>query len=79
MFLQIYNLSSCEKFTLSNEMFHLVFFMMESEKVDKSIFKAFITENAQKLINHMVETLSYFINFEETYIVERESLAVSSY
>lgn len=75
-FLLLYNLSSCEKFTLSNEMFHLLYYMLESEKVDTKVFRDFFLTNSETISNHMVETLNFFISFEETYVVERDSLVV---
>jgi hypothetical protein len=78
-FLKLYNLSSCEKFTLSNEMFHLLYYMLESEKVDTKIFRDFFITNSDAICSHMVETLNYFISFEETYVVERDTLVVRKY
>jgi len=73
-FLHLYQLSSCEKFTLSNEMFHLLYYMLESDKINRLVFRDFIIREADKIVNEMVNTLTYFISFEETYMVERDSL-----
>lgn len=73
-FNSIYKLCACDKFIVSNEMFHLLFYMIESEKVDKNIFKNFFLSNSTSLMKSLISTLNYFIGLDEIYLVERDTL-----
>lgn len=58
-------------------MFYLLYYMLENNNIDNTVFRDFFIKNSEKIVNHMVETLTYFISFEETYMVERDTLLVS--
>lgn len=60
-------------------MFHVLFYMLESEKADKAVFKDFFTKNSDLITQTMLETLNYYMSMEETYLVERDTLVVSPY
>jgi len=76
-FTNLYRICACDKFIVSNEMFHVLFFMIESEKVSKEVFKEFFLENNLLIMENLINTLNYFMSIEETYLVERDTLVVS--
>ncbi len=78
-FSNLYRICACDKFIVSNEMFHVLFFMIESDKVSKEVFKEFFLENNTKIMENLINTLNYFMSIEETYLVERDTLVVSNY
>lgn len=76
-FKEIYTVAGSEKFTVANEMFHLLFYILESNSVDKAIFRNFVNQNSRKIINLISSTVYTFNEKDEQYLVERESLVVS--
>ena len=76
-FNSVYKLCACDKFIVSNEMFHILFYMFDSDKVDMNIFRSFFLNNSKEIMANLIETINYFIPIEETYLVERDTLVVS--
>lgn len=52
--------------------------MLEGDKVDKQLFREFFLGNMVQIMSTLVRTLNYFMSIEETYLVERDTLVVSS-
>lgn len=73
----VYSICSSDKFIVSNEMFHMLFCMLEGDRVDKQLFREFFLSNMVQIMSSLVKTLNYFMSIEETYLVERDTLVVS--
>lgn len=50
--------------------------MLEGEKVDKQVFRIFFRNNMKPITHSLMTTLNYFMKFDETYLVERDTLVV---